>query len=80
MTATPIVLAALRQSGLQLEAQAFLAAITEGEGGVSFTVLYSGGVLLDPNPEIADHRRAAHVGRQPRHAFRPGRARGSPTG
>lgn len=47
MTASLTVLAALRASGLPLEAQAFLATIAEGEGGVDFNTLYSGGSLVN---------------------------------
>lgn len=47
MTASLTVLAALRASGLPLEAQAFLATIAEGEGGVEFNTLYSGGSLVN---------------------------------
>lgn len=49
MTATAGVLAALAQSSLQPEAQAFLAAVAEGEGGAAFNILYSGGILIDPS-------------------------------
>lgn len=49
MTATQTVLSALRLSGIPVEAQAFLASIAEGEGGIDFTILYSGGNLVNPN-------------------------------
>lgn len=52
MTGTTDVLTALRGSGLLVEAQAFLAAIAEGEGGTTFRVLFSGGTLLEDNPNV----------------------------
>ena len=60
MTASPSVLSVIAASELDVEEQAFIAACSEGEvpmtegGGASpFTVLYSGGRLLNPtNPNI----------------------------
>jgi muramidase (phage lysozyme) len=59
MTAAPSVLSVIAASQLEIEEQAFIAACGEGEvpmnesGGASpFTILYSGGRLREPNPNI----------------------------
>lgn len=53
MTASPMVLVAIKKLSLPVEAQAFLAAITEGEGGDLPNRLYGGGTLRQPsNPDI----------------------------
>jgi hypothetical protein len=47
VTATEEVLGELRKSGLPVTDQAGLAAIAEGEGGITFATLYSGGRLIN---------------------------------
>lgn len=42
MTASAIVLAALNQANGSASSKAFLAALAEGEGGTTFTILYGG--------------------------------------
>jgi hypothetical protein len=49
MAASPSVLAAVRGLSHPIEAQAFLAALTEGEGGDLPNRLYGGGELRTPN-------------------------------
>lgn len=53
MTASPLVLTAVKRLPHPIEAQAFLAAITQGEGGDIPNRLYGGGTLRQPgNPNI----------------------------
>lgn len=53
MTASPLVLTAVKRLPHPIEAQAFLAAICEGEGGDRPNRLYGGGTLRQPaNPNV----------------------------
>lgn len=48
MTASLIVLGEIRKSGLPIEAQGFLGALSEGEGAPDFVTLYSSGNMISP--------------------------------
>lgn len=58
MTASPLVLTAVKRLSHPIEVQAFLAAITEGEGGDVPNRLYGGGTLRQPsNPNVGKDSR-----------------------
>jgi hypothetical protein len=60
VTASAVVLVALRASTLPVEARAFVAAVAEGEGGVDFNTLYSGGTLIN-SADAANIKTVGHV-------------------
>jgi hypothetical protein len=54
VTASAEVFAELARAPLPVEARAFLAAVFEGEGGVSFRTLFGAGKLLAAHPNVAE--------------------------